>query len=48
LILTKDIPSVRIRKIQLWLEEFDLLLLDYMMENLPVRKMWVRLNSILK
>lgn len=47
-ILRKHLPSFRVRKLKLWFEEFDLLVLDHMVENLPVRQMRIWLPGVLK
>lgn len=44
----KYLPSFRVRKLKLWFEELDLLVLDHMIENLPVRQMRIWLPSVLK
>lgn len=43
-----DLPSVRIRKLQLWFKQLDLLILDNVIENFPVRQMRIRLGAVLK
>lgn len=45
---TNDLPSVRIRKLQDWFKQLDLLILDNVIENFPVRQMRIRLGAILK
>lgn len=47
-ILQKRLPSFRVRKLKLWFEELDLLVLDHMVENLPVRQMRIWLPCVLK
>lgn len=47
-ILRKPLPSFRVRKLKLRFEEFDLLVLDHMVENLPVRQMRIWLPGVLK
>lgn len=43
-----DLPSVRIRKLQLWFKQLDLLILDDVIENFPVRQVRIRLGAVLK
>lgn len=43
-----DLPSVRIGKLQLWFKQLDLLILDNVIENFPVRQMGIRLGAVLK
>ena len=45
---TDPSPSFRVRKLQLGFERLDLLLLDDMVEDLPVGQMGIGLSSILK
>lgn len=47
-IFQKPLPSLRVRKLKLWFEEFDLLVFDHVVENLPVSQMGIWLAGILK
>lgn len=44
----KPSPSFRIRKLQLRFEEFDLLILDHVIENLPIGQMRIWLGGVLE
>lgn len=44
----KLLPSFRVGKLKLRFEEFDLLVFDHMVENLPVRQMRIWLAGVLK
>lgn len=43
-----DLPSFRIGKLQLGLKQLDLLVLDNVIENFPIRQMRIRLGAVLK
>lgn len=47
-ITTDDLPSFRIGKLQLGFKQLDLLVLDNVIENFPIRQMRIRLGAVLK
>lgn len=43
-----DLPAFRVGKLQLGLKQLDLLVLDNVIEDFPIRQMRIRLGAVLK